>query len=237
MMVDRPVLPHKAKLLSTAHAIRPYRSFADLGGCWGVNGGYTFHAASVCGDQLSHAFIVDGDITSLTRERAAAFPSIKLVPGMLGSEEAREIVGQVDMVIMYDILLHQVAPNWDEFIKAWLKQVNMVVVYNQDWLKSSSTVRFVDHGLQWFKENVHFTNEAKLDRWFEQHEEFDPDQNKPKRDVHNFWQWGITPNDLVEVFVRNGFDLMFMKRYGPFRPEKPWIVNDGFVFVRSEFRD
>jgi hypothetical protein len=70
---------------------------------------------------------------------------------MLGSGEARHEVSNVDAVIMFDILLHQVAPGWDEFISAWAEHTNMLIVYNQNWLMSENTVRFVDHGIDWYK--------------------------------------------------------------------------------------
>lgn len=235
-MLDRSIIPHKGKLIEIAHALRPIKSFADLGGCWGVNGGYAFHAAEIAGYGLDRGYVVDQHITPMTRQRAEALPKINLVKAMLGSAEAREAVGKVDALIMYDILLHQVSPDWDQFITSWLPHTEMLIIYNQNWLKSDKTIRFIENGLDWFKDNVVYVDEKSLENWFVEHDKFDENQKKLRRDVHNFWQWGITPNDMINLMVKNGFDLLFMKRFGTFSASKPWIVNDGLVFVRSEFR-
>ena len=44
--LDREILPHKTDLIDRALAIHKIRSVVDLGACWGVNGGYSFHAMS-----------------------------------------------------------------------------------------------------------------------------------------------------------------------------------------------
>lgn len=235
-MLDRPTNPNKTRLIERAFEISPFRSFADLGGCWGVNGGYAFHARKVIGDQFERGCIVDQHITPLTQERAVAAPGVELITGMLGSAESRAAVGKVDALIMYDIVLHQVAPDWNEFVLNWLGSANVLIIYNQNWLKDRNTVRFVDQGFEWFRDNVFFTDEKNLKRWFEQHHELDVAQQKLKRDAHNYWQWGITPNDMIDLLYTHGFDLAFMKDYGPFSPRKPWIVNHGMVFARSKFR-
>jgi len=135
---------------------------------------------------------------------------------------------------MYDILLHQVAPDWDEFLDKWSPGKKCVIVYNQNWTRTPHTVRFIEEGgLDWYKENVYYTNEEILTKWFESHDELAPDQGKKRRDVHNFWQWGIVKDDLVQKMAQLGFEMSFFKNYGPFTLDKPWIVNDGFVFVRK----
>ena len=136
MVLDNPLIPHKLELIDTAYRLKPFRSFADLGACWGVNGGYSFHTRSLCGQNFDQGYIVDQTITPLTTERALKFNDLKLTPAMLGSTKAREAVGKVDTLIMFDILLHQVAPDWDQFIGEWLPYTDTVIVYNQNWFKS-----------------------------------------------------------------------------------------------------
>jgi hypothetical protein len=234
-MPNNSIISHKAKLLETAYQLKHFKSFADLGGCWGVNGGYAFHARGLCDQNFERGYIVDQYITPLTIERANEYPDIQLVSAMLGSAEAIEIVGKIDAIIMYDILLHQVAPNWDQFILDWLQVADTVIIYNQNWFKSHKSVRFVDCGLDWYLKNVYFNNnEDGLREWFASHYLFDEQQSKNKRDIHNWWQWGITPHDIIDVFASNNFDLLYTNTYGQFAAF-PWIINQGMIFSRSSF--
>lgn len=143
---DLPTKPEKMELLDIAHELTGFRSFADLGGCWGVNGAYAFHAAGLCGGELERAVIVDGNVTPRTRQRATAYPKLELVQGLLGERTAMEAVGRVDALIMFDILLHQVDPDWDEFLRLWLERARTVIIFNQNWLGTPKTIRFVDRG-------------------------------------------------------------------------------------------
>ena len=232
-MLDRQPFPHKLRLIELAYEIMPFRSFADLGACWGVHGAYAFHAAKICGSHLERGCVVDGEITPLTRERAAEYPGITLIEGALGAKEVRDTVGETDCLIMYDVLLHQVDPDWDRFILDYLPSTRMCIVYNQNWTRSEDTIRFVDKGIEWFKENVYYSNEAMLEKWFSEHDRHDPHQGKSMKDVHNYWQWGIVRKDIVSLFQKNGFTPQFIRTYGPFNRERPWIVNEGMIFVRQ----
>ena len=59
IVLDNPLVPHKTELISIAHEISPFRSFADLGACWGVNGGYSLHARHVAGNAFTKGYILD----------------------------------------------------------------------------------------------------------------------------------------------------------------------------------
>ena len=61
------------------------KSIIDVGACWGVNGAYTFHA--LASGKIERAVIVDGNITSLTRERATGDARIELRQGNIGDAE------------------------------------------------------------------------------------------------------------------------------------------------------
>ena len=89
-------------------------SILDVGACWGVHGGYTFHALE--SGRIERAVIADGDVTTLTRARAAADPRIALAEGNIGDAAFIDALPPSDAAIMFDVLLHQVAPDWDEFL-------------------------------------------------------------------------------------------------------------------------
>ena len=233
-----PPKPEKLELIEIAHELTKFRSFADLGACWGVNGAYGFHAAKVCGDALERAVIVDAFVTPLTIETADAHPKVEVVSALLGSRQALDAVGRVDALIMYDILLHQVRPDWDDFLLKWLPHAGVLILFNQNWLGSARTIRFVDRGLDWYSRNVHVweddvNNRAGLKAWFDKHDRLD-EWGRRLRDSHHYWQWGIRPLDLVRLLARGGFELIYMKRY-PFGSGTPWIVNDAMVFQRAAF--
>ena len=232
--------PEKLELLDTAYELTDFRSFADLGACWGVDGAYAFHAAALCGNELDRAVIVDGNLTPLTRERAREHPRIDLVEALLGSRQALDAVGEVDALIMYDILLHQVKPDWNRFLLNWLPQTNVLIVFNQNWLKTPQTVRFVDRGVDWYYRNVYvweddWNTRERLESWFDRHQERDED-GRLERDNHWYWQFGIRPLELIDLLARNGFELVYMKRHRhAFGRSRPWIVNDGLIFQRAAY--
>ncbi len=56
MELDRPIVPHKAELALRAVRRNGVKTFADLGGCWGVNGGYTYFILDNA--DIQHAYVV-----------------------------------------------------------------------------------------------------------------------------------------------------------------------------------
>ena len=160
-------------------------------GC--VNGGYTFQALRR-GD-VNRAVLVDGSVTELTRERADEFPQLELVEAALGDPETVAKVGQVDAAIMFDILLHQVDPDWSDFLARYA-HIDTVIIHNQCWL-GPETVRFTDFDVEAYIRRVFHSNSDSIREWYELHDEVNERMGRLWRDVHNFWQWGITTKDLI----------------------------------------
>ena len=163
-------------------------SILDVGACWGVHGGYTFHALK--SGRIERAVIADGDVTALTRARAAADPRITLAEGKIGDAAFIDALPPSDAAIVFDVLLHQVSPDWDAFLARYARQVNHFIIWNQDWIGSGQSVRFIERGLDWYLENVGDTNRARITEWFARHDEISPQFGRPWRDVHFFWQSG-----------------------------------------------
>src|SRR5262245_18839264 len=61
------------------------KSFADLGGVWNVDGGYTFYALEKFA--IEKAFLVDTDFTDDVLQRAKLYPVLKVVHGNFGKRE------------------------------------------------------------------------------------------------------------------------------------------------------
>ena len=67
-----------------------------------------------------------------------------------------------DAAIIFDVLLHQVAPDWDAFLARYARKVDHFIIWNQDWAGSEETVRFVERGLDWYLANVGDTDRARI---------------------------------------------------------------------------
>jgi hypothetical protein len=230
--VERPVRAWKVDLANKAVMKHGVRSFADLGACWGVHAGYSIEV--IKHNQIDRAFAVDMTITDLAKERAKSYPRLFLVKGDLGSEQTLASIPHVDALIMFDLLLHQAAPDWDEFLEMWSRKARVLIIFNQMWKRGDRSLRFVDHGRDWYKENVYYRKDDKIDRWFDRHDEVDLKTGRRVKDLPHYWQWGITKEDLQGKAESLGFGMEFFQNYGPFKRKKtPWIQNEGFIFVRN----
>src|SRR5712692_2758449 len=69
--------PHKTELIDFACRRFEVKSFADLGGVWRVDGGYTFYALEKY--QFERAFLVDTDFTNRVIERKVSYPTLQLI--------------------------------------------------------------------------------------------------------------------------------------------------------------
>jgi predicted DNA-binding protein len=217
--LDKSITRHKSVLIDEAIERYAIKSVVDLGGCWAVNGGYTFHALKT--GQLARAVLVDGNITRLTRERASAWPQLELIEAALGDLETVKRVGEVDAAIMFDILLHQVSPDWDKLLERY-SHIETLIINNQNWI-GAKTVRFPDFSVEEFISRVYHTDSVKVREWYQRHDEFNENQGKPERDVHHFWQWGITQSDLVRVLWNLGYRVDYLFSKGVFDPRFPEI--------------
>lgn len=231
-ILDAPIRPNKAALANRAVSKHKITSFVDLGACWRVNAGYALNLLAQY--PIKRAVAVDTNITDLSRERGAAYPQLTFVEGMIGDRDVLQTVGAVDAAIMFDILLHQVAPDWNELLAQWGAQTRVLIIYNQMWKQNGSSVRFIERGKEWYLSNVYYADPERVDKWFATHDAFHERQKKPVRDIHNFWQWGITTEDLISAVTALGFRLDFYKNYDRFhRTTHPWIQDEGFIFVRA----
>ena len=76
------------------------RSFADLGGVWGVNAAYTFYCLDK--HEISSAHLVDTNFTPVVQEKSKSYDNLTLVKGNFGDAESVEKVGKVDAVFAPD---------------------------------------------------------------------------------------------------------------------------------------
>lgn len=188
------------------------KSFADLGGVWGVDGGYTFYILEKY--VIDKTVLVDTNISDKVVENQKKFLNLTLISGNFGDDEVLSKVGRVDAIIFFDVLLHQVKPNWDEIIKMYSKITSYFIVYNQQFI-GDKTVRLLDLGEEeYFKNIPHKRDEGPYKVLMEKMYDICPEHNRIYRDIHNVWQWGITDKDLIDVMKINGFDRVFYENTG-----------------------
>ena len=205
-------------------------SFADLGGCWGVDGAYTFYTLQQFG--ASRAILVDTDPTDKALTIGRQFPALTIVKGNFGDVAVQQQVGDVDAIFLFDVLLHQVKPDWDQVLAMYAPHTRFFVVYNQQYVGSRETVRLLDLGRDEYFANVpadpHLPPYSTL---FEKMYEINPAHGRIWRDVHNVWQWGIVDRDLLACLERLGFTMQLYKNCGQWGSLKN-IQNHAFVFQK-----
>lgn len=218
----------KLRAIDAAFDRGDVRSVADLGGIWAVDGGYTFHALERHAPE--RAVLVDESVTPATRERARRHPQLEIVEGNFGDPAVAERVGTVDAVILFDVLLHQVAPDWDEVMRMYAERARYLIVVQPQYVGGSETVRLLDLGRERYLELVPDVPEHH-EVWTRM-DEYLPERGRPYRDVHNIWQWGITDRDLRARAEALGLGLVYYEDNGTWQ-DRAAFGNHAFVFRRS----
>jgi hypothetical protein len=205
------------------------RSVADLGGVWAVDGGYAFHAAGQPG--VARVALVDEDFTPAVTERAAAGGGVvELIGGNFGDPAIAARVGAVDIVLLFDVLLHQVRPDWDEILDLYADRTRCFVIVQPTYAGDGPTVRLLDLGPERYLATVpevaiHHEALVHLDERNER-------RDRPWRDVHDIWQWGITDASLRAKLGRLGFETAHRESPGPWHG-LPDFTDSAYVFLRQ----
>lgn len=224
--VDERLHEPKLRALDRAFELGS-RTLADLGGVWAVDGGYTLYALDHLGAE--HAVICDDDFTQPLTDRAGSDSRLSLVRGNFGSLEVARAVGSVDAVVMFDVLLHQVAPDWDEVLALYADRARAFVL-SGPWWTGSETIRLPDLPANEYLEKV--PNSAFHSTVIDRLDEINPERNRPWRDCHDIWQWGITDHDLKAEMAGLGFDLHYEAEDGPWRGARHF-ADRSYVFRAS----
>jgi hypothetical protein len=218
--------PIKLRALESAVERTNAKSFADLGAVWVVEGGYTFHGLSLPG--IERATLVDTGITDRVRRKAAQVP-LRLLEGNFGDAEMAKQVGPVDVVVLNDVLLHQVNPDWDEVLRIYAPYTNAFVIVEPQWNGGTETVRLLDLGKETYLANIP-PEQIEID--FDNLNEIHPKYNRPIRDIHEIWQWGITDADLIRTVTDLGFTLTYWEHGGQWRMLERFDTI-AYVFVKQ----
>lgn len=226
-VVQPSLQPLKLRALERAFSRTGGRSFADLGGVWAVEAGYTFHVLDH--HRPDRAVLVDSGITDAVRDRARARPELRLLHADLALEETAQEVGEVDVVALFDVLLHQADPDWEEVLGRYARRARAVAVVQPQWT-GERTVRLLELGRESYLDNVP-AEQIPID--FDRLDDIHPRYGKPVRDIHEIWQWGITDDDLVRAAGAEGLRLVYFEddgRWGDLRA----FASRAFVFLRGD---
>lgn len=210
------------------------RSFADLGGVWGVEAGYTFYALK---RGASDGVLVDTHPTETVLEKARNYSNLRVIRGNFATEAVAAEVGQVDAVFLFDTLLHQVAPDWDRILELYSRHARCFLIYNPQWVGQGGRVRLLDLGEEEYFRNVpHASDEGIYAGLFAKLDTPHPDHGGRRiRDVHHIWQWGIADSDLLRKVEELGYRFRFFSNDGQFgRLDN--FENHAFIFTRGPLK-
>lgn len=185
----------------------------ELGCVWGVEGVYGRYIA----EKYSHSKVVmvDTHWTKEAKDLCGKFKNINIVSNNFGKTELPAEIGKVDAIIFFDVLLHQVAPDWDRILQMYAPYTDFFLIVNHQFISSSITVRLLDLGYDKYFENTpHDKEHPTYKNLFNKMYEIHPDHNRIWRDVHHVWQWGITNSDLLHTMHELGFNPVYMKNEG-----------------------
>ncbi len=208
-----PLQPRKLWAIGEVVRRTGARSLVDCGGVWAVEGGYTMHAADE--HDLDRVVLVDTGTTDVVREEAERRGSVELVDGNFGDPAVIDRVGDVDVVLFFDVLLHQVAPDWDAVLRAWAARANAVAVVQPNWADPDAVVRLVELGEDRYRAAV--PDEPNARALFDRLDEIHPRYGRPWRDVHEVWQWGLGARALDRVAEGAGLHRVAFVDDGPWR--------------------
>ena len=233
--INSLLMKDKLDLIDSAFTSLQIHSFADLGGIWGVNGAYTFYTIDKY--NLTNAALVDFDFPDIVKERSNNYPQLRLIPGNFGHQRVADNVGQMDAIFLFDVLLHQVAPDWDQILEMYAPQTQCLVIFNQQWIGSDHTVRLVELGEEeYFRNTPHKNTEEPYRDLFQKLNQKLPNQDKVIwKDASSIWQWGITDTDLKSKVEALGFRLQYFKNCGQCLNLKNF-ENHAFVFNKQSIQ-
>ncbi len=210
------------------------RSFADLGAIWGVDAAYSFYALDAY--PIRSAYLVDMDVTEAVRRTSQAYGNLTLITGNFGDPLVCDQIPRVGTLFLFDVLLHQVQPDWDEILALYASKTDSFVIYNPQFLASKKTIRLLDLGLEAYFANVPWGKKHPLARRLIESinlvHDLHPRYQRKWKDVHYIWQWGITNRDLIETVEGLGFSLVYHRNYGRFGDLENF-ENHAFIFQKQ----
>lgn len=202
--------PAKLRAIDCCFAELGCETFADLGGVWAVDGGYARYAADA--HAARDGVIVDDDFTDTFLAHSARLPRLRHTRGNFGDTALIESLEAFDAAFFFDVLLHQVDPDWDDLLELYAQRCRVIAVV-QPQFDGPETIRLLDLGEQDYLATV--PADETYAGLFDRLDDLNPRRGRPWRDVHDIWQWGITDEDLVARMDDLGFGIHHREQTGP----------------------
>ena len=193
------------------------RSFADLGGVWGIDGGYARYTADVHSPE--RGVVVDENFTDKYLDEERRLPNLSHIVGNFGNHDIAQSLGTVDVAIFFDVLLHQVDPDWHEVLALYAPVCQSFCIVQPQW-NGPQTVRLLELGEADYMASIPRDDTAHgsiYDGLFGRLDELNEQRGRRWRDIHDIWQWGITDDDLTARMQSLGFGLRHFENTGPWR--------------------
>ena len=210
-------------------AVPQATTFADLGGVWKVNGGYSRYAVKQ--KNIRQGTLVDTDFPPSVSEALTPVPRLRLISGDFTSPEVTERIGEVDVLFFFDVLLHQANPSWETVLAQYGPRTSCMIIFNQQYVAGTATIRLTSLPIEEYIAIAPKGRDEVYRHIYAHADEMHPTYGKPWRDIHNIFQWGITDADLRAHMKRLGFREVLYRNYGRFS-NLPAFENHGFIFVR-----
>ncbi len=209
--------PAKLRVIDYCFGQLGAESFADLGGVWGIDGAYARYAADA--HAVERGVVVDEDFTDAYLRNEQRLPALTHVQGNFGSPAVADAVGQVDVVMLFDVLLHQVDPDWDAILELYAARCQRFAIVQPQW-NEQETIRLLDLGEAGYLDAIPKREDAHgsiYDGLFERLDDLNEQRGRRWRDVHDIWQWGISDHDLIARMAALGFGLRLYENSGPWQ--------------------
>jgi hypothetical protein len=228
--------PPRGKLKAIDHAIEKLRieSFASL--TMGPTGDqYAFYAIDK--PTVRRGALVElrarraHDHLLTAIEQAAEHPDMRVLERNFSDPRAVDEIGKVDAILLFDVLLRMVDPDWDRVLELYAPATSCFVIANPQWEGGEATVRLIDLGRERFLKVMpprkqHREVYDRLDEW-------NALEQRPHRDTPRIWQWGITDADLEAKMGELGFHMDREWRLNS-PPGSEGFITKAFVFSRSD---
>lgn len=229
---DRPSAPTpaqlqrpKVRMIDMVAERGELRTVADIGGVWKVEGGYARHAFSLEG--VERVQLVDLHMSDDVRAFAAENEGFDLVEADMGSPDTPDLIGDVDLVLLYDVLLHQANPDWDEILTRYSARAGHVAVAGPRWGLGTDVVRLPDLGRERYRAIVPASPDDDL--LFDRPDEWIDRYQRKRRDAHAHWQWGIPTAAISAKMTELGFATVGYEHHGA------WFGSQAFTYEAAVF--
>jgi hypothetical protein len=209
--------PAKLRVIDYCFEQLGARSFADLGGVWGINGAYARYAADA--HRPERGVVVDEEFSERYLEAEGELPNLTHITGNFGQRDVAEAVGDVDVAFFFDVLLHQVDPDWDVVLERYAPLARCIAIVQPQW-NGPETVRLLELGETEYMAAIPKHDDAHdglYDGLFGRLDEFHEARGRMWRDVHDIWQWGIPDDDLTARMTELGYALRLQENTGPWQ--------------------